>query len=889
MCEMTAIPRIENPAISFAELRKAQGVKNRHAFSTPGNVIELKVHLADEALQRDAVEWLRSTNKPLPVPAPPEGTLALPGEFTKFPLFPNRDQDTAAAPYSTLCGPSYTSPVKTTGPRHKRNKPSMHCSGPAVKTDLDALAYPPFSTLTPQQRAARDAKKVSEDPGLTNDSKKYGDSGGGGGIGGPRSGDGGPQTPSRWPTLTPRRGVDTKNTGMFGGDGAMDTVFEDDGPQTPSHIVDAEKTGMLGGDAAMPIFHGGGHQTPGRAINAQKARISGGGSVEEMPVFYGVGPQTPKRILDAMAMQTSNIVGTQTPSSKRRSTPTMKYMSSDQFNLAVANAQLPKGATKFRTWADLKDHIPDGIQIPQLEQRIGLSPRQKGWLENHRTISPKKPYVPLAERVESPSQEEKMPNHVRLARARDGGFSPKKKLDTERMPNLFTPKKDRTYPGWAKNSVEQQRVLGISGGPSSPPKKFSQDGMADYFSPDGAEDKFSMSPRKFFTHQRTYGLSKSSPPPGSPQSISVDPTQKANHTREGALDYAEPTRPDKCFNFNSKISFAKNAGDNRSSYGSFKYDQEQEDALMAGGFILSPPPVPEKSSLRNLQPGQCSGSPPKLRRTEGSRKTSPEGTSFDSPRSPPKLRRTESSRTLSPERKSADGIGRRLGRDIESTRELSLMKNLSSTKNLFQIKKSSTDTIKHQEGRGLTKSFTSYDLSMLAAETSLMPRSETVPDNLQEASANVFDDVPCMPNAPALPAVGAAVGPVVGQMSPIKEAAKATELDYRDTLQLNDKVELSEASETSPQPDSPSKMMKAVNSMAMFRSSFWNKDEAVSKKTVIATASNPEKDTAQAEQKKQFEEKKPFIKTKWFNLKVMIGKKTVRTYPPRQFTNRESC
>ena len=187
------------------------------------------------------------------------------------------------------------------------------------------------------------------------------------------------------------------------------------------------------------------------------------------------------------------------------------------------------------------------------------------------------------------------------------------------------------------------------------------------------------------------------------------------------------------------------------------------------------------------------------------------------------------------------------------------------------------------EGRGLTKSFTSYDLVMLAAEPSVMPRSETVPDNLQEASANVFDDVPDMP------VVGAAVLPPVGQMSPIKEVAKATELGYRDTLQLNDRAELSKATEPIPQPDSPSKMEKAVNSMAMFRSSFWNKDEAVSRKTVIATASNQENDKAQAEQKKQFEEKKPFIKTKWFNLKAMIGKKTVSTYPPRLYTNREPC
>ena len=166
MCEMTANPRNENPDVSFAELRKAQGVKNRGAFSTPGNVVDMKVHLADEALQRDAVEWLRSINKTLPVPAPPQGTLAIPGEFTKLPLFPNRGPDTTLAQSSTLCVPSYTSPVKTTGPRHKRNKPSMHCSSPATQGDLNALAYPPFSTLTPQQRAARYANKASEDAAL---------------------------------------------------------------------------------------------------------------------------------------------------------------------------------------------------------------------------------------------------------------------------------------------------------------------------------------------------------------------------------------------------------------------------------------------------------------------------------------------------------------------------------------------------------------------------------------------------------------------------------------------------------------------------------------------------------------------------------------------------
>lgn len=863
MCEMTANPRNKNLGISFAELRKVQGVKNRDAFSTPGNVIDMKVHLADEALQRDAVEWLRSINKPLPVPAPPHGTSALPGEFTRFPLFPNRDPDTTPAQYLTLRFPSYTSPVKTTGPRHKRNKPSMHCSGPATEGDLDALAYPPFSTLTPQQRAAGDALKASESACLGDDTKKDGDSGGDGGMGGPRPDGGGPQTPRRRPALTPRRGANAKNTGMFGGDGAMDTVFEDDGPQTPRHVVDAEKTEMLGGDAAMgmPIFHDGGPQTPGRAIDAKKNGMFGGDGIEAMLVFDDVGPQTPKRIIGAMAMQTSGFVGSQTSSPKRRATPTTKYTSSDQFNLAVANAQLPKGAPKFRTWADLRDNIPEGIHIPQLEQRVGMSPRQKEWLENHRSMSPKKPYVPLAERGESPSKEEKIPNHVRIARARDGGFSPKKKLDTERMPNLFTPKKDRTYPDWAKNSVEQQRILGILGGPSSPTKNFSQDGMADYCSPEGAEDQFSMSSPKFFTHQRNYGLSKSSPPPRNPQrkqSISVGSAQKANHTRKGAVDYADPTRLEKCFE--DKLSVSENVGDNCSSYGSFKYDKEQEDALMAGGFILSPPPVPEKSALRNLQP-------------------------VKGPRSPPKLRRTESSRTLSPERKSADGIGGQLGRGIESTRDLSPTKNLSPTKKLSPMKKSSSDTIRSQEGRGLTKSFTSYDLAMLAAESSVMQRSETVPDNLQEASANVFDDVPDMPNAPTLPVVGATVLPLVGQMSPIKEIAKATKLGYRDTLHLKDKAELSKTSDPTPQPDSPSKMKKAVNSMAMFRSSFWNKDEAVSKKPVIATASNQENYTANAEQKKQFEEKKPFIKTKWFNLKAMIGKETVSTYPAPQYAN----
>ena len=314
---------------------------------------------------------------------------------------------------------------------------------------------------------------------------------------------------------------------------------------------------------------------------------------------------------------------------------------------------------------------------------------------------------------------------------------------------------------------------------------------------------------------------------------------------------------------------------NRSSYGSLQYDKEKEDALIAGGFILSPPPVPEKSALRNLQPGQGPRSPPKLIRTKSSRNISPERKSADGPRSPPKLRRIESSRTLSPERQSPDSIGRQLGRGIESTSDLSPMKS------------SSSDTIRRQEGRSLTKSFTSYDLAMLAAEPSAMPRSETVPDNLQEASANVFDDVPDMANASALPAVDASVLPLVGQMSPIKEVvvAKATELGYRDTLHHKDKAELSRTSEPTPQPESPSKMKKAVNSMAMFRSSFWNKDEAVSEKAVMVTASNREDDTANAEQKKEFEEKKPFIKTKWYNLKAMIGKKTVSTYSPRQNTD----
>lgn len=877
MCEMTANPRDGNPGISFADLRKVQGVKNRDAFSIPGNVIDMKVHLEDEALQRDAVEWLRSINKPLPVPAPPQGTSALQGEFTKFPLFPIRDPDTTPAQYLTPRVPSYTSLVKTTGPRHKRNKPSMHCSGPASQVDLDTLAYPPFSTLTPQQRAARDALKASENAGLGDDTQKDGDSGGDGGMGGPRPDGGGPQTPRRRPDLTPRRGANAKNTGMFGGDGAMDTVFEGDGPQTPRRVVDAKKAGMPGGDAAMgmPIFHVGGPQTPGRVVNAKKNRMFGEDGVEAMSVFDDIGPRTPKRIVGAMAMEISGAVGSQTPPSKRRATPTTKYTSSDQFNLAVANAQLSKGAPKFRTWADLKDNIPEGIQIPQLEQRVRMSPRQKEWLENHRAMSPTRPYVPFAERGESPSKEEEnIPNHIRIARARDGGFSPKKKLDTERMPNLFTPKKDRTYPDWVKNSVEQQRIFGILGGPSSPTKNFSQNGMADYFSLDGAEDQFSTSPPKFFTHQRNYGLSKSSPPPRNPQrkkSISVGSAQKANHTRKRAVDYADPTRLEK--SFEDKLSVSESVADNRSSYGSFKYDKGQEDALMAGGFILSPPPVPEKSALRNLPPVQGPRSPPKLRRTESSRNISPERKSADGPRSPSELRRPESSRRLSPERKSAEGFGHQLGRGIENNRDLSPMK------------KSSSDTIRRQGGRGLTKSFTSYDLAMLAAEPSVMQRSETVPDNLQEASANVFDDVPDMPNAPALPAVGATVLPLVGQMSPIKEVGKASELGYRDTLHLKDKAELSKTSKPTPQPDSPSKMKKAVNSMAMFRSSFWNKDEAVSKKPVLATASNQENYTANTEQKKQFEEKKPFIKTKWFNLKAMIGEKTVSTYLVPQFAN----
>lgn len=862
MYEMTVNPCNENLGISFAKLRKAQGVKNRVAFQTPDNVIDMEVHLADEALQRDAVEWLRSINKPLPVPAPPEGTLALPGEFTKFPLFPNRGSDTTPAEYFTLRVPSSTSRVKTIGPRHKRNKPSMHCGGPATQGDLDALAYPPFSTLTPQQRAARDALKSSEDTGRRNDTKKDGDSGGDAAKGGPRTNDGESHTSRPRPALTPRRGVDDKSTGMFGGDGAMDSVFEDDGPQTPRRVVDAEKNGMLGLHAAMgmPIFHDGGPQTLGRAENAKKNGMFGGDALDAVSAFEDVGPQTPKRIVVTMAMQTSGVVGSQTPSSKRSATPTTKYTSSDQFNLAVANAQLPKGAPKFHTWADLRDNIPEGIQIPQLEQRIGMSPRQKEWLETHRATSPKKPYVPLSDRGECSSMEEKIPNHVRIARARDGGFSPKKQLDTERMPNLFTPKKDRTYPDWVKNSVEQQMILGIFRGPSSPTKNLSKDGMAGDFSPDGAADQFSVSPPKFFTHQRNYGLSKSSPPPRSPQrkqSGSVGSTQKANHGRNGAMDYADPTRLEKCFE--DKLAVSENVVD-RSSFGRLKYDQEQKDALMAGGFILSPPPVPEKSRQRNLQPGQL-------------------------PRSPPKLRRTESARTLSPEKKSTDGIGRQLGRAYESTRDLPPTKNLSPTKKLSPVKKSSSDTVKRQEGCGLTKSFTSYDLAMLAAVPSVMPRSETVPDNLQEASANVFDDVPDMPNAPALAVVGATTLPLVGQMSPIKEVAKATELGYRDTLLLRDKAEHSKESEPTPQPESPSKMKKAVNSMAMFRSSFWNKDEAVSEKGVIANATNQENDMATAEQKKEFEEKKPFIKTKWFNLKAMIGKKTVSTYFQRQHAN----
>ena len=83
-------------------------------------------------------------------------------------------------------------------------------------------------------------------------------------------------------------------------------------------------------------------------------------------------------------------------------------------------------------------------------------------------------------------------------------------------------------------------------------------------------------------------------------------------------------------------------------------------------------------------------------------------------------------------------------------------------------------------------------------------------------------------------------------------------------------------------------MKNAVNSMTMFRSSFWNKDEAVSKKVVITTAAR-QNDTANGEQKNEFEEKKPFIKTKWFNLKAMVGTKTVSTYPSHQKTNPQTC
>ena len=343
---------------------------------------------------------------------------------------------------------------------------------------------------------------------------------------------------------------------------------------------------------------------------------------------------------------------------------------------------------RYGTWADLEHNIPKSISIPNLSM-TPMTPRQRMMLEDYRASTTKKQYIPLAER-NTAAQKPKVPAHVMLARSRADGFSPKKKLDTESMPSMFTPKKQMATPArQRKNSVDLSWTFPTPSEPTTPSKKSSS---AEPFTPtkmssharqrpsvDCQSKQDTATPPKFYTHKRNHGMSKSSPQPRDFQSGRLDDSNKENkHSRSLSQDTTYPME----------------ILDDRSSNNSgFAYNQEHEKALMAGGYIPKPPPVPEKSPLRDFHTIQSQYDEHRLKRVVGQRSLSPNKTVS-----------SEIQQSPSPQ------------------------------------KKESIDTIGVTNGHRIVKSATSFNFNTTVPVVApMMQRSETVPGNLQEASANILD------------------------------------------------------------------------------------------------------------------------------------------------------
>lgn len=469
---------------------------------------------------------------------------------------------------------------------------------------------------------------------------------------------------------------------------------------------------------------------------------------------------------------------------------------------------------RYGTWADLEHNIPKSISIPYMEM-APMTPRQREMLEDHRARSVKKPYVALAERGGS-DVEQKVPTHVLLARSRTESFSPKK-LDTESMPSLFTPIKQRSTPARPrKDSVGQTASFYYAdSGPSTPirnaskaelftPTKKSSEDMQTKHSRQQSVDgqsKHDMGPPKFYTHKRCNAMSLSSPQPHEFSPMHWTDSDKENtHTTEPSMAKLDESP--------SKVS-------------TFTCTPEQEKALMSGGFSPQPSPAPDQSPLRTVRP---------LQRSQ-----------YDEHR----LKR------------------------VKTQDELSLRKTLSfeTQHNLSPKKEKSTDTIRHKDRHHIAKSVTSFNLNATAVvNNSTMQRSETVPGNLREAAANVLD----VPYEWVLDFTEAAE-----QGTPTD---KTFEVGYRDTLQMKKDTamakKLSKLKSIAEGDDSPSKKNR-VDSAQMFSSSFWNRDStsSPSKKDHAASPTKAETTKDRKEKKeKTFAEKKPFLKAMWENMSRKIHK-----------------
>lgn len=472
---------------------------------------------------------------------------------------------------------------------------------------------------------------------------------------------------------------------------------------------------------------------------------------------------------------------------------------------------------RYGTWADLEHNIPKSISIPHMEV-APMTPRQRKMLEDHRAKITRKPYVPLAAR-DGVTVEQKVPTHVLLARSRTDAFSPKK-LDTESMPSLFTPKKQRSTPSRPrKDSVGQaassyfadsrpSTPIGNASqaGPFTPTKNALEDMQTKHsrqYSADG-QTKHDMGPPKFYTHKRNNGMSKSSPQPRD-----FHPTLSADSNKENT--YSTEPYLEKLDERSSKVS-------------TFACTLEHEKALMVGGFIPQAPPVPQKSPLRNVHP-----------------------LSFHRPQHDEhKLKRVESQRDLSPKK----------------------TQSFETQHNLSPQQEKSTDTIGRKEGHRIGKSVTFSNLNTTSvANISSMQRSETVPGNLQEASANVLD----VPYEPVLDFMKDA-----GEITPID---KTFEVGYRDTLLMKkDTVKankLGKLKTIAEGAESSSKKTRVVDSMQMFNPSFWNRDStsSPSKKDRAASPTQAETTKDRKEKKeKTFAEKKPFLRAMWDNMSRMVHK-----------------